>query len=123
MKYNDVNKWENYKKIYSSATGYIMGGTNYDKQIIVVKHIDLTGIPNSITQKVGAKGGIERNFYTGDGKQFLQICNNDHGKPKQHPFGINGEHSHDYTWDNNKYKGRPTREINENERKENGDIL
>lgn len=123
LKYTDVETWKDYKKLYSTATGYIMGGTNLNKQVIVVNHIELRGIPNSITQIVGEKGGIDRNFYGADGKQFLQICNNDHGKPKQHPFGVNGEHSHDYIWDKDVFKERPAREMSADERKENGDIL
>ena len=47
-----------------------------------------------------------------------------HGNAKMHPYGKNGEHAHDYKYDvNGKLIGRPTRELTENERKENADIL
>ena len=40
-----------------------------------------------------------------------------------HPYGKNGEHAHDYVYEAGKLIGRPTRELTENERKENEDIL
>lgn len=92
--------------------------------IIIVNKTTLRGIPNSITQVVNAKGGIDRNYYGPNGRQFKQISNNDHNKPKQHPFGVNGEHAHDYTYDENGklLRGRG-RELSDSERQENGDIL
>lgn len=92
--------------------------------IIEVEKTTLTGKPNSITQLTGKKGGIDRNYYDENGKQFKQISNNNHGNAKMHPYGKNGEHAHDYKYDvNGKLIGRPTRELTENERKENADIL
>lgn len=94
------------------------------KDIIKVEKNKLTGIPGSITQKTGRQGGIERNYYGLDGRQEKQICNHNHGNAKAHPFGKNGEHAHDYIYDDNgKLIGRPTRELSADERKENGDIL
>ena len=53
-----------------------------------------------------------------------QISNNDHGNSKLHPFGKHGEHAHDYVLDKN---GVPRhckpRELNDDERKDNGDML
>lgn len=94
------------------------------KPIIEVKHTSITGKPNSITQLQNAKGGIDRNYYGEDGKQTKQISNNNHGNSKQHPFGKNGEHAHDYSYDENGklIRGRP-RELTAEEIKENGDIL
>ena len=92
--------------------------------IIEVKKNNIIGEPNTITQRTGKKGGIERNYIGPDGKQYKQVSNNDHGNPKQHPFGNHGEHAHDYIYDD---KGnlidRPVRELNDTERKENADIL
>lgn len=92
-----------------------------------IKIVDKTNIieePNSITQKISKKGGIERNYYGEDGKQIKQIANNNHGNPKQHPFGKQGEHAHDYIYDENgKLINRTTRELTNIERKENSDIL
>ena len=94
------------------------------KSIIEVKRNSLKGEPNSITQKVSKKGGIERNYYDENGRQYKQIANNNHGNSKMHPYGKKGEHSHDYVYDE---KGnlidRPIRELSADERKENGDIL
>lgn len=93
------------------------------QDIIEVKKTTLTGNPNSITQLTGKKGGIERNYYDENGRQYKQISNNNHGNAKMHPYGKNGEHAHDYKYEDGKLIGRPTRELTENERKENEDIL
>ena len=94
------------------------------KLIIKVKHTTTSDIPNSITQMTNAKDGIDRNYYDSAGRQFKQISNNDHDKPQMHLFGEHGEHAHDYVWDEDgKLIKRPMRELNDTERKENGDIL
>lgn len=91
----------------------------------IVDHICLTGEqPNSITQRQNAKGGIDRNYYDANGRQVKQISNHDHGHPKQHPFGKHGEHAHDYLWNEaGQYKSRTTRELTDQERKDEGDLL
>lgn len=92
--------------------------------IIRVSKTTLTAEPNTITEVVGKRGGIDRNYYGADGKQNKQISNNDHGNPKRHPYGKHGEHAHDYIYDEEgKLKGRPVRELTEQERKENEDII
>lgn len=92
--------------------------------IKIVAHTSLHETPNSITQKTSSKGGIERNYYGSDGKQVKQIANNDHGKPKQHPFGEHGEHAHDYIYDDSgALVDRPIRNLTDREREENRDIL
>lgn len=93
------------------------------QDIIEVKKITLTGTPNSITQLTGKKGGIERNYYDENGRQYKQISNHNHGNPKQHPCGVNGEHAHDYSYSENGKVKRTTREMTVEERKENEDIL
>ena len=94
------------------------------QRIIKVEHSDLTGKPNSITQVTNKKGGVDRNYYGSDGKQTKQISNNDHGHPKAHDYGEHGEHAHDYIYDDSgELLDRPSRELNDEERKENGDIL
>lgn len=94
-----------------------------ERGIIHVNKTDIRGIPNSITQVTTKNGGITRNYYGADGKQVKQITNNNHGTPKSHPWGINGEHAHDYIWEHETLKSRPGRELTEKERKENSDIL
>lgn len=94
------------------------------KTIIEVEHVSLRRRPNSITQVVRARGGIDRNYYGPDGYQVKQISNNGHGNSVEEALGKHGEHTHDYVYDSNgKLTGRPSRELNEQERKENADFL
>lgn len=93
------------------------------QSIIKVKRNEIKGIPDTITQKENAKGGIERNYYGDDGHQIKQVCNNNHGNAKNHPYGKKGEHTHDYVWKDGKLVDRPVRELTEEERRENADIL
>lgn len=92
--------------------------------IMKVDHVNLYEAPNSITQKENAKGGIDRNYYDANGRQFKQISNNDHGHPQAKKYGKNGEHAHDYVYNE---KGslidRPMRELTDQERKDNADFL
>ena len=94
------------------------------KHIIRAKHTELLGSPNSITQVTNKNGGIDRNYYDESGRQYKQICNNDHGNPKHHDYGEHGEHAHDYIYDDSgELLDRSTRKLNDEERKENDDIL
>lgn len=93
------------------------------KSIKFVTKTTLEAEPNSITQKVNAKGGIDRNFYDEKGKQYLQISNNDHGRPKQHPFGKKGEHGHDYTYTKDKVIRGNARALTAQEEEDNKDLL
>lgn len=91
--------------------------------IIEASKTSTQGVPNTITQITSAKGGISRNYYDNTGRWIKQISNNNHGNSRQHPYGKNGEHVHDVIWEKGKIVGRPTRELDDTERKENGDIL
>lgn len=103
------------KKVLTNAVG---------KPIIEVKSNSLSGKPNSITQRKSKKGGIDRNYYGLDGNQVKQISNHNHGNPKAHSYGKNGEHAHDYVYDSDgNLIDRPIRELSDKERKENDDIL
>lgn len=93
------------------------------KTIIEVQKTALYGAPASITQVVTQTGGITRNYYDSTGKWIKQISNNDHGNAKHHPYGKHGEHAHDIVWKDGAVVDRPVRELTEEERKENGDIL
>lgn len=93
-------------------------------KIVDKSEVKLHGEPNTITQTQNKKGGIDRNYYGEDGHQTKQISNNDHGNPKNHPYGKHGEHAHDYVYDENgKLVSRYPRELTDEERKENDDIL
>lgn len=92
--------------------------------IIEVKHTSLVGTPDSITQYVTKKGGIDRNYYGVNGQQVKQISNYGHGNTKRHTYGVHGEHAHDYIYnENGELVGRPMRELSNDEREENKDIL
>lgn len=67
---------------------------------------------------------IDRSLYNSEGVLSIQIHSADHHKPKQHPFGIHGEHHHYYTWtDGQDHPNRTTDELTDQERKEHGDLL
>lgn len=65
----------------------------------------------------------DRTFYDSDGRMIRQISNGPHGNPKKHPFGQHGEHVHDILWKDGVIVDRPVRELTNEERKENADIL
>ncbi len=94
------------------------------KSILSVSHTTATASPNSVTQRSGAKGGIDRNYYGLDGRQTLQISNHGHGHKKEEALGLHGEHAHDYIWDENGHMTRgQARELTERERRDNSDFL
>ena len=66
---------------------------------------------------------INRTFYDNEGRMYKQIHSGNHANPKQHPYGENGEHAHDYEWENGKIVNRTTRDLTKKEGKENSDIL
>ena len=65
----------------------------------------------------------DRTFYDAEGRMIRQISNGPHGNPKKHPFGQHGEHAHDILWEDGVIIDRPVRELTDEERKENADIL
>ena len=131
---------KNYEEIASELADWANGGENpaldrwlsprvpltnaVGRPIIKVDKVLLTGQPNTITQIVHAKGGIDRNYYGSDSRQFKQISNNGHGHTFEESLGMHGEHAHDYIYDENGFLlDRPVRELTEDEREENRDIL
>lgn len=131
---------KNYEEIASELADWANGGENpaldrwlspripltnaVGQPIIKVNKVLLTGQPNTITQIVHAKGGIDRNYYGSDSRQFKQISNNGHGHTFEESLGMHGEHAHDYIYDENGFLlDRPVRELTEDEREENRDIL
>ena len=78
----------------------------------------------SITDHKDKHGKIDkRAFYDEDGKLYLEIHATDHNYPKKHPFGEHGEHVHETKWQGERIKWEPGKELNEQLRKDNGDIL
>ncbi|EIF2086673.1 minor capsid protein [Clostridium perfringens] len=67
---------------------------------------------------------IDRTLYDKEGMMVKQIHSGHHNRPKQHPYGKHGEHSHIYKWDKDgKPIYRDVRELTKKERREHKDIL
>lgn len=80
--------------------------------------------PNSIIDHVRNGKTDIRTFYDETGLKRKDVHTTNHGNPKTHKYGKDGEHSHDYEWDSNEsLKNKTIRELTQKERKENSDIL
>ena len=81
--------------------------------------------PNDIIDHVDEDGTIDsRSFYDENGWKIRDIHTKSHGNPKQHPYGQKGEHVDEYEWDEDgRLKNRTRRDLTDDERKENADIL
>lgn len=84
--------------------------------------IPKSSTPNSILDHLDTKGQVKsRSFYGEDGLKAKEIHLTPHGNPKEHDTV---PHAHDYTWlPETKTPIRTTRELTDDERKENEDIL
>lgn len=114
-------------QLHRDASGAILdktAKTASGKEVEIVTTTSLYGEPNSITQTVNKRGGVNRNYYDANGNQFLQISNNGHGNVPEEDKGVYGEHAHDYTINKaGKLRRKDARELTETERRENSDIL
>nr|DAD76682.1 MAG TPA: minor capsid protein [Siphoviridae sp. ctQJR51]DAD76691.1 MAG TPA: minor capsid protein [Siphoviridae sp. ctQJR51]DAF96514.1 MAG TPA: minor capsid protein [Siphoviridae sp. ctHj524]DAF96523.1 MAG TPA: minor capsid protein [Siphoviridae sp. ctHj524] len=81
--------------------------------------------PNVVIDHVDENGSVKaRGFYDADGVKEKDIHTTNHGNPKRHPYGEHGEHIHEYMWDaNGKLLDKVTRNLSDDERKRNRDIL
>ena len=81
--------------------------------------------PNIVIDHVDDQGSVDaRGFYGDDGYKDKDIHTTDHGNPKRHPYGKHGEHAHDYKWDDDgRLKEKTTRNLDDDEKERNGDIL
>ena len=81
--------------------------------------------PNSIADHVRDDGKVDvRSFYDEDGWKAKDIHLSNHGNPKHHSFGEHGEHIDLYEWnEDGSVKRIERRELTDDERKENEDIL
>ena len=124
LKYNNPDEFNKLKELYKGfSSGKLVRNAN-GQLIKVVTHTNLRAEPNSITQFVNKKGGIDRNYYDENGNQFKQISNKDHGHKKESSFGEHGEHGHDYVINKQGIQVHlPARELTPQERIENADIL
>lgn len=83
------------------------------------------GEPNSVVQHNATNGDVlGRTYYDDRGYKVKDIHFTNHKQPDKHPYGKKGEHVHDYVFDDDgKFVSRTTRELTNNEREENLDIL
>jgi len=81
--------------------------------------------PYDVIDHLGIDGKTEtRTYYGSDGRKSIDITNHNHGNAKHHPFGEHGEHAHEYTWNSDgTLRDRTTRNLSEQERKDNEDML
>lgn len=81
--------------------------------------------PNAVIDHMNRSNKVDaRAFYNAAGMKVREIHTTNHGNSKQHPFGAYGEHVHDYEWgEDGRLKRKTIRELREDERKDNGDIL
>ena len=80
--------------------------------------------PNAVLETVSPNGQHDRTINGKDGWFTTQIHGGDYCKSKQHPFGIHGEHAHDYYIDPiAKSVKRTTRELTPIERIQHADII
>lgn len=67
---------------------------------------------------------IDRTVYDENGRMKTQIHSGSHNRPDQHKLGKNGEHAHEYTWNNDgSPQTRTVRELTSSEQREHADIL
>lgn len=125
LKYNNPEGYQKLKDLYKGFGSGTLTRNAAGQTVKIVNRVKLTGEePNSITQRVNKKGGIDRNYYDENGRQFKQISNNDHGHKNESKFGKHGEHGHDYDCEHLPADPRSeARELTAQERKENADIL
>lgn len=80
--------------------------------------------PYAVIDTVSQRGTQrDRTFFDEKGWQVKQISNGPHGNPKRHPYGEHGEHAHDIIWREDNTQSRAPRNLTDDERKENADIL
>ena len=81
--------------------------------------------PNTVVDHVNADGNVDsRGFYNRFGMKAKDLHTTNHGYPKQHAYGEHGEHIHEYEWDDEgRLKNKTTRDLTDEERERNGDIL
>lgn len=117
----DTQRFGRYEDQVNSHGG--SGNIKPDKIIEGHERTPSKTIPFSIVDHKDYKGFIDKRiFYDENGQPYFEINTTNHGNAKNHPFGKNGEHAHDIKWEQGKAQ-RATRELSEQERKDNGDIL
>ena len=80
--------------------------------------------PNAIVDVVTHGAERDRIIYDENGYFKTFIHGGDHGQPKNHPFGVHGEHAHDFFWiPGEKHPRKITRELTDFERIQHADMI
>lgn len=121
--------WENRKEIEK----YAQIRYNKDGTIVVTDdwtskehpHLDRTYKPNAVIDSTSRRGEQkDRTIYDENGLMMIQVHGGNHGQPKNHPYGIHGEHVHEFLWDTEgKLVNKTTRNLTDEERKQHHSIL
>ena len=128
LKYNEVEKWHNLKKLYRQTNWQV----ECQENIVIgnnIHKVPITGEPNSVFDNY-KDGKLEsRRYYGSTGKVRLDIDLTNHGNAKEHPLV---PHAHDWNFKDTQYtdvdsnlQGRlkEGRELSRAEWIANGDIL
>lgn len=117
--YKQANFLEKYGKVRYHENGTVVVTDTWTQH----RSIPMTYRPNAVVE-TRFSAQVDRIYYDSSGRMSIQIHSGDHGNPHQHQWGTHGEHAHDFLYDDaGTFKRRTDREITEQERKENGDIL
>ncbi len=118
--YREAKQLEKYSRVRYHEDGTVVVTDTWTQH----RSIPMTYRPNAVVETRFSEKQVDRVFYDGQGRMSVQIHSGDHGNPHQHKMGTHGEHAHDFMFDDfGKLKGRVERELTDQERVENGDIL
>lgn len=115
------------EKVYNVKVDKIekSGMIKVDKVIFGHENAPKKYLPNAVIDHINSEDKVSiRTFYDDNSMKLKDIHTTNHGNPKTHNYGINGEHAHDYEWNKDGIlKNKTTRELTDLERKDNEDIL
>ena len=114
---------EKYSKIRYNKDGTIVVTDDWTSK--EHPHLDRTYKPNAVVDSTSRHGEQkDRTVYDENGLMMIQVHGGNHGQPKNHPYGIYGEHIHDFLWDaEGKLVNKTTRNLTDEERKQHRNIL
>lgn len=114
---------EKYSKIHYNKDGTVVVTDNWaDKEKI---SIPSSYKPNAVVDTVSGKNKQrDRTIYDENGKILKQVHGGNHNNPKTHPYGLYGEHVHDFTWiDNGRRAEKTSRNLTDDEYIKHKDLL
>ena len=125
--YNQIWNWKNRENYVAQGLEKSEKSDTIKADKIVTGHAATPkkAAANTVIDHTNADGKTDtRSFYGSDGMKTKDIHTTNHGNPKQHNYGTRGEHAHDYVWnDDGSLNRKTTRNISDDERERNGDIL